>query len=95
MPPKSKELPDRVLILELNFKNFMDRFDEKIDAILEKVNEVPKTYARKEELSSLCSRLEIIEEDKINTKQAWAKNRWAISVALISLIGTLFIAFKK
>ena len=71
---------DRILSLELNFKNFMNNVEEKFDAIMEKLDTIPWTYATKQELNAV--------KDEIcnnrTTKNIFIQTRWSLIVAIIS-----------
>ena len=75
---------ERFLTLELNFKNFMDRIEEKVDTILDIVQDIPNVYAKKEEVNALNKKIEKIELHDAGIKLARAKNRWPIIVSLVS-----------
>lgn len=76
---------DRILCLEINFQNFMENVNEKFDAIMSKLNEMPKTYATKSELESVKQQIIV----KWNTKVVWIQTRWALLVAIVSAVWLL------
>ena len=71
---------DRILALELNFKNFMQNVDEKFTTIIKKLDDLPQTYATKDELNAVKD--EICNNN--NTKNIFIQTRWSLIVAIIS-----------
>lgn len=82
---------DRILTLELNFKNFMENVEAKFNTILKKLDEMPTTYTNKVEFWVLCEKVKNIEKQKI----ARVKNWGMIIVALISSTVTVITLLAK
>jgi len=82
---------DRILALELNFKNFMQNVDEKFTTIIKKLEDLPNTYATKEELNlvkeEICS--------NTTTKNIWIQTRGSLLVAIISAAAFIITSLVK
>lgn len=87
MPPSEKE---RILTLELNLKNFMERVEEKFDTIIEKLNEMPKIYATKTELQWVKEELAMGNARKVARIQQYGWIVWSL-VWLLGVILALII----
>lgn len=88
-------MSERVLTLEINFKNFMEQVLEKLDYITEKVEDMPRVYATKDEVAAVNNKLNMIDWGKVATKTEWIKTWWVILVATISFVGNLVLALLK
>lgn len=90
---KSKEhrcvMAERILTLELNVKNFMERVEEKFDTIITKLDDMPNVYATKSELSVIKEEIKTQRWDK----RQWVQTRWAIIVAIISWIAFVISSY--
>ena len=82
---------ERILTLELNLKNFMERVEEKFDAIINKLDEMPNIYATKEELKLV--KKELCWDKK--TKTVRIQTRWAIIVAVVSTLWYILSSIIK
>lgn len=71
---------DRILSLEINFKNFMKNVEDKFDAIMEKLDTIPWTYATKQELNAVKDEI----CNNTSTKNVFIQTRWSLIVAIIS-----------
>lgn len=84
---------DRILTLEINFKNFMDRIEEKVDAILEIVQDIPNVYAKKEEVNELKNKFKLFESWETSIKVAKIKTWWPIVTTIIMAMVTVATLF--
>lgn len=82
---------DRILTLEINFKNFMDQVTEKLDTILEnqenmeiKIDAIPLTYATKLEVDDVRQQIKGIKTEDNETSRLWIQRNWATIIALIT-----------
>ena len=82
-------MSERILTLELNMKNFMQRVEEKFDTIISKLDDMPNVYATKSELSVIQEEIKTQRWDK----RQWVQTRWAIIVAIISWVAYMFSAY--
>ena len=82
---------DRILTLEINFKNFMEQVTEKLDTILEnqtnmeiKIDAIPLTYATKLEVEDVRQQVKDIRCEDNETARIWIQRNWATIIALIT-----------
>lgn len=86
---------ERILTLELNFKNYMDRMEEKLDTILEIVKDMPNVYAKKEEVIDLKNKFKLFESWETSVKIAMIKTRWPIISTIIMAAVTIATLLRK
>jgi len=78
---------DRLLSLELNFKNFMGRVEEKFNVIIKKLEDHSELFATKKELEEVKSSIGYDKDSKNKKALQWIQTRWAIIIAIIGVVG--------